>query len=823
MKKINQIILKTIAITIFAIIPVIFYGQGTEEKAETTKSSSFSPYFYVAGHIGAGYFNGDLAEYGFQPDFSYTRFGADLGVGYQFSSVLGLKATYFGGWLAGEKEKHNAYMDSDLGDISLNATFNFSNLFAGYKDRKVSIHGLVGFGQAHYKSKVYDLTTDALLHNVTYTNYPGPAGKGFNDRRIIWIVPVGVGFDYAINEKFDFNLDYTLKFCDTDLMDGFNGGAEFVKQDMYSFIGLGLTYKFGQGNIKSMAKKFDEVSIDATPKVLEEHGDKIKVTIKGNVPEKYFSKKAAMCLTPVLKYDGGETVLPSFTLKGEDVSGDGGTFINNKTGGSFTYSTEFDYTPEMNNSELVIKPIIYKAEDIVYSNPEEVKASATFIEIGERKIADGVIYTSERIFDNEIMIVAFHSYEKETIITEKAALFFQVNRFNLNWRVQMNKAPESKEALTNLIDFTSKGWVIKDVELNGWASPEGEETFNKGLSENRSKTAYKYMTRKIKQLVKAKDSKLNINNVEEDVTFSLNHFGPDWNGFLNAVKASNIEDKNIILNVVKSAATPDKKEQEIRNMIVIYPEIEETILPPLRRSDILVNCYQPKLTDQEIANYAISDPSQLDVKELMYAATLTNDAKTKLAIYKNVISLSPKCWSAYNNSGMVNLELGNYDKASKLFAKANELSENNGKVYNNLGVLACMLDDYQTASEHFTKAKSLGENVDYNLGVIEIENGNYDEALVLFGNTKCDYNVALAQMMTGEIEAAEKTLKCTKENTAETYYLLAIIGSRTANTSMLYEYLMKAIEKDAALKTQAKDDKEFINYVKEADFIAIIK
>jgi len=34
MKKINQIILKTIAITVFAIIPVIFYGQGTEEKAE---------------------------------------------------------------------------------------------------------------------------------------------------------------------------------------------------------------------------------------------------------------------------------------------------------------------------------------------------------------------------------------------------------------------------------------------------------------------------------------------------------------------------------------------------------------------------------------------------------------------------------------------------------------------------------------------------------------------------------------------------------------------------------------------------------------------
>ena len=822
MKKIKQIILKTIAITVFAIIPVIFYGQGTEKTTEVNKSCSFSPYFYVAGHLNASFFNGDLAQYSFQPDLSHTNFAADLGVGYQFCSVLGLKAAYYAGWISGEKEKHNKYFDGDLGDISLNATINFSNLFAGYKDRIFSVHGLVGYGLTQYKSKMYDLTTDALLANVNYTNYPGPAGKGFNDRRSVSIVPVGLGFDYAINDKIDLNLDYTLKFGDTDMMDGYAGGAEFAKKDMYSSLGLGLTYKFGQGSIKSMAKKFDEVTINATPKVLEEHGEKIKVTIKGNVPEKYFSKKSAMCLTPVLTYNGGETVLPSFSLIGEDVSGDG-TLINNKTGGSFTYYTEVDYTPEMNNSELIIRPIVYKAEDIVYSNLEEIKASATFIEIGKRKLADGVIYTSERIFDNENMIIAYHNYVKENIITKNSGLFYQVNRHNLNWRVPMNKAPESKESLNKIFDFINEGWVIKNIELNGWASPEGEETFNEGLSENRSKTAHKYMLRKIKQLAKAKDSKLNINNVEEDITFVLNHYGPDWNGFIDAITTSDIADKNIILNVVKSAATPDLKEQEIRNMIVIYPEIEENILPPLRRSDIFVNCYEPKLSSEEIVKFATSDPSQLDGKELMFAATLINDLNTKLAIYKDVISLHPKCWSAYNNLGMVNIELGNYDKASKFLAKANELTENNGKIINNLGVLACKLGNYKEAGEHFLKAKSLGENVDYNLGVIEIENGNYDKALSLFGNTKCDYNVALAQMMTGNIEAAEKTLKCTKENTAETYYLLAIIGSRTTNTSMMYEYLLKAIEKCPALKAQAKADREFINYENEADFIALVK
>ena len=814
MKKINQIILKTIAITVFAIIPVIFYGQGTEEKAEIkVKTGSFAPYWFSGGHIGGNFLFGDISGYEFGP-------GGDMYFGRQLTPIFGLDVRFYRAIDEDRGESLNRTFDSDLYDFTINTKVNFSNLIFGFKpNRLISVHGLIGFGQVQFRSTLFEGGKQIRIFGDE--NSPEiDKGGGFNSRKVELIVPVGFGVDYELAESWDLNLDVTWKLSESDILD-----ASWVadsKKDVYSSLGLGLTYKFGQGSIKSMVKIFDEVTIDATPKVLEEHGEKIKVTIKGNVPEKYFSKKSAMCLTPVLTYNGGETVLPSFSLIGEDVSGDG-TLINNKTGGSFTYYTEVDYTPEMNNSELIIRPIVYKAEDIVYSNLEEIKASATFIEIGKRKLADGVIYTSERIFDNENMIIAYHNYVKENIITKNSGLFYQVNRHNLNWRVPMNKAPESKESLNKIFDFINEGWVIKNIELNGWASPEGEETFNEGLSENRSKTAHKYMLRKIKQLAKAKDSKLNINNVEEDITFVLNHYGPDWNGFIDAITTSDIADKNIILNVVKSAATPDKKEQEIRNMIVIYPEIEENILPPLRRSDIFVNCYEPKLSSEEIVKLATSDPSQLDGKELMFAATLINDLNTKLAIYKDVISLHPKCWSAYNNLGMVNIELGNYDKASKFLAKANELTENNGKIINNLGVLACKLGNYKEAGEHFLKAKSLGENVDYNLGVIEIENGNYDKALSLFGNTKCDYNVALAQMMTGNIEAAEKTLKCTKENTAETYYLLAIIGSRTTNTSMMYEYLLKAIEKCPALKAQAKADREFINYENEADFIALVK
>jgi hypothetical protein len=56
---------------------------------------------------------------------------------------------------------------------------------------------------------------------------------------------------------------------------------------------------------------------------------------------------------------------------------------------------------------------------------------------------------------------------------------------------------------------------------------------------------------------------------------------------------------------------------------------------------------------------------------------------------------------------------------------------------------------------------------------------------------------------------------------AKSYYLKAIIGSRTANTEMVLENLKLAIEKDASLKELAIKDREFIKYFENSDFLAM--
>jgi Flp pilus assembly protein TadD len=375
--------------------------------------------------------------------------------------------------------------------------------------------------------------------------------------------------------------------------------------------------------------------------------------------------------------------------------------------------------------------------------------------------------------------------------------------------------------LENLNTFVAQGWVIRDMEIDGWASPEGEETFNEGLSERRSITASNVVFDNFQKLVKKKDSQVSFKNPKTDINLKRIGHGPDWNGFLQEVEASSIQDKRPILNVVKSS-DPDKREQEIRNMIMIYPELENNILPPLRRAEVKVNAFEPKKTDDEIARMSTSEPSELSNEELLYAATLTDDWNTQYAIYKAAVQNYPQSWEANNNAGLVALKMGKADEAMNFFNKANQLNANNGIVMNNLGVVYAYNNNWSEAETHFMNANKMGVDNNYNLALIDMHKGSYKTAITKFGNTKCNYNLALAQVLSGNNSAAATNLECARKN-AETYYLMAIVGARTGDTNMMNTNLKKAIKADPAMKAEAKGDREFIKYYNNPDFMGMVE
>ncbi len=598
-----------------------------------------------------------------------------------------------------------------------------------------------------------------------------------------------------------------------------------------------------------MVKNYNQVKFQATPTVLENHGGKVNVTIKGEVPPKYFEKSAVMVFQPVVTYNGGTKELKPLTLKGEKVKGDG-AIINKKLGGSFTYTETFDFVPGMTAANLEIAPAIYKAKgkDEVKTGLKkaDVKIIPKSIELGNRKLADGVINTSQKIYHDEDLLLgdqktvtqyikgsAADFYEKETIKTNDAKIYFVVNQSDLALNYKPNKDKASKDILDSLSSFLKKEWKIKSIDVNAWASPEGEESRNQGLSDKRSQTANAYMTSEFKKLLaakkeeakkaKKKDKTIKVEDVKiQDATYNLKANGEDWEGFMQAITASNIKDKNIILNVVRSQADPAKREQEIRNMTVIYKEIEENILPPLRRAEVSIKSYLPKKTDEQIARFSTTSPDSLDVKELLYSTGLTSDANTQLKIFKSMTNIYPTDWKGYNNVGYTSLKLGNLDEAKTFLDKANTMSPNNPLVLNNLGTLAAKNNDFAGAKNYYKAAQDLGIDEAYNKGILTILDGDYKNAASLMGSKKCNYNVALVELLSGNAASAASTLQCAPDN-AEKFYLMAVAGARTGNQSMAMENLKKAVSSKSSLKAIAKDDREFLKYFENPEFQSIVK
>lgn len=858
MKNLFHLLSKVTTMLLMVMVPVVVFSQAKEpQKTETTKTSKCEKapshsFWSITGYGSLNQFNGDLSKNLLFND--KWMFGAGGKISKQFTRVIGVG--FRGGWVplsAGIEDKFlpeakeanaaNSYrvtqnFKSWVIETDLHATINWVNWIMGYKpERFFSSFLIFGVGIDHTQGAKYDDKGNEIGF-IGYPSKKGPENNGYGnnsgigDWNMEFAAKAGIGFDLNLSKHWSITPEIIWRWRDGDVLDMTNGGDKQVINDMYSGVNLGLTYKFAYSgcSLTEMAKNYDLIKYETTPSVLAEKGDSVEVVVKGVVPPNYFCPSAAMYFQPVLYYDGGQYELPCGTqLYGEKVTGNG-TMIKYKEGGSFTYTCKFPYKPEMNTSELKVTPVIYEAKEKVLLAKDEIKVKAKIVELPTKSLVPGVIYTSKRVQNDQMSTIADHGYQKEVTQSKTGTIYFKKNKFDLDFKHGLNKSDASKNALNDLNSFIQQGWTIRDIAMNGYASPEGEETFNANLSENRSKSANKWMIDQFQGWAKEankdnKDKKAVKAAVEaagKDVKMSLQHHGPDWNGFLKAVQASNMKDKDKVLNVINSNADAAKKEQEIRNMILIYPEIENDLLPGLRRGEITATLFEPRFTDQELLAFAQSSPEKLKTaEEFLYAATLTKDNAAKATIYENGLKQFSNNWKLANNGGVAQIENGNLAKAGEALNKAATIQPNNGIIENNLGVLAAKNKDLKKAEEHFKKAAQLGENTNYNQGTLMIPKGDYAKATNLMGNAKCTYNLGLAQLLSGNNSAAENTLKCAPQN-HETYYLLAVTAARANNASALYENLMKACEKPE-LKAQAKGDREFYKFANTPEFQNIVK
>ncbi len=574
-------------------------------------------------------------------------------------------------------------------------------------------------------------------------------------------------------------------------------------------------------DVKSMAKHIDKVSITASPEILENKGNMVTVTINAEFPPKYFNKKTVMNITPILIYEEGETVLPSMNFIGEKVSGDG-IVVSKRHGGAFSYTFTIPYDDKMYNSLLIVEPIVYKFKEEIHHHQQAIKDNEAYALCDAFLIAEGIVNTAQHI-DKSALKTAYAVPEMEQkIVTDNGDIFFMVNSDAINWAVPLNKNMQNKAAIHELTSHIMKGWNINNIEIVGWASPEGPLSYNKNLSNKRAKMTEEFLKKRLESLSAQKNSHVSYKNAN-DVKFITQGKGADWNGLMNAIENSNIKDKHIIINTLKKQS-PEERVVQLNKYIKQYPEFEKSILPSLRRTIVKVNTIEPTMTDEQITKACTSNPKSLSCNQMMYAASLVKELKNKEMIYITAIETYPNNAEPYCNAGAVAIEKGNHKHAKHLLNQAIEIDDLLSEAYNNLGIIAIIENDYESAASLFKQAKELGLNTNYNEGVVNIYKGNYDKAIKLMtkDNPNCDYNVALAQTLDKKYTIAEETVKCLEEN-GKTLYLQAVIAARTKDIEKSLKHLAKAIKKDNKIKNIAKNDMEFANMHDMPEFVALIE
>ncbi len=554
---------------------------------------------------------------------------------------------------------------------------------------------------------------------------------------------------------------------------------------MLAFIGI-----LGS-SCSSSLKPLTPSHFNVTPSPLETVGNEIPATVNGVFPEKWFNSHATIVVTPVLKYAGQEAYGIPYTYQGDKVAGNG-IVINKNRGGNVAMNFKFEYEPAMRESKLFLR--------------FNAKIKGKQVKLPEIKIADGVVATSA--LASALSTEPSDAQDAfQRIIQQKqdANILFLIQQADLR-SSELNKSELAAWKRRVKEAYTDPKQNV-DIEVSAYASPDGGLTLNEKLAAEREKRTSTYL-----------DSEMKKQAVNTDI--NARYTAQDWEGFRQLVEASNLQDKDLVLRVLSMYEDPEVREKEIKNISFVFQDLAETILPQLRRSRLTANIEIIGKSDDEIMSFWRSSPKELNVEELMYAATLTDNPAEKEKIYQYITANFPQDYRAWNNIGTSFYRAGEYDKAMQAFNRSLQVKSQAPEANVNLALLALSKNETDKAEELLGTASG-AKNLEQAMGLLYLKNGQYAQAESAFDNVKTN-NAALAQLLTNNYNKASETLKAIENPDATTAYLMAIIAARTNNFNEVTSNLRTAIQRDSAMKMQAATDLEFSKYRSNSEFQSLM-
>ena len=273
-----------------------------------------------------------------------------------------------------------------------------------------------------------------------------------------------------------------------------------------------------------------------------------------------------------------------------------------------------------------------------------------------------------------------------------ATFNFKVARHEL-LRGYKNNAREFAQVDKVVSEVTSNpDLTLTRLTIDGYASPEGRYESNRSLSDRRAASFADYL----KETFGIERSRI-----------AVTGHGEDWDGLIQAVKASDLPQKAAILDAIEAAKDPDARDAKLRAIDrgKTYATLLSDYYPPLRRT-VYTLAYNVRSFDVKEAREIIkTNPKLLSLNEMyLVADSYPKESKEFKEVFDIAVRLYPDQPIAIINAAAAEIENGSYAQAAERLSKL----EDNPAALNNLGVACALSGNATKAAELFERASRLG-------------------------------------------------------------------------------------------------------------------
>lgn len=556
--------------------------------------------------------------------------------------------------------------------------------------------------------------------------------------------------------------------------------------------------------LNKMITLAQENDLQVNPNPLEVHGGDVPFEMSAVLPPKMLPASTSFTINTIYQYGDKEVNVGSVEFTAAD-------FPNSSTTTSRkSENFSFPYVEGMSPGTLYIEGV---ATDTRSGKSKSTERMA---------VGTGLVMTSAWVQDVAFASYADHGYnDREELIPTNVDFYFDQGKSNLRTTLSYD-GTSNRSKRDELNAFIAEKNVTRTVTITGTHSPEGTETINTDLSEDRAKTIEAYY--------RARMDRYDYKGAADSIEFILKPVVQNWNAFKTALAAFDgidADEKSQYNNIINGSGSFEEKEKEMKKLSS-YKKVFNDVYPGLRSAKTEVLTVKPKKSNAQIAVLAkaiTSGEAEADTltnEELMFSATLTPSLEEKAAIYKAAADKSG-AWEAHNNLGATYLQMNKLDDAATQLEIAANKNASSAMVQANMGAVQALQMEYEKAYATLG-AVSGGSNdvtskVNSMKGALEIRMAEYDKAKASYASAMLDdaanINKGLAFILSGDYGQANSPLsQVSSDNGLDgtAAYLMAVAAARTNDAAAVGTNIKKAVDADPSLKDKALNDLEFTKY-----------